>query len=462
MARRSSPSLFQTRLYSAPVDGAIPAAKQKYVPTSGTYPKGFLVSGTHVGVKASNTRFPDLALLTSETPASAAAVFTQNIFQAAPVTVSRNTLQKQSGEGIRSIIVNAGCANAVTGKGGLEDATSMAASLDGLQPDPTPNSTLVMSTGVIGQRLPIKKILDAVPKAISNLNNTHSAWLTTARSICTTDTFPKLLSMTFNLPSSPSIEYSIAGMTKGAGMIHPNMATLLGILCTDAPIPAKTLQSLLSHSVERSFNAISVDGSTSTNDTLAILANGAAGGKAIDSPTSEDGLAMQKVLTDFTQQLSQLVVRDGEGATKFVRVRVINSPCFDDTKKIASSIARDPLVKTALYGKDANWGRILCAIGYTPSLSSPDTVVPERTSVSFVPTDGSETLKLVVDGEPESVDEERAAHILAEEDLEILVNLGGGRNGDGKEEASYWFCDFSHEYGTYGPRRRDVMRLLLT
>ena len=414
------------------MDGSIPLAKQKFVPTTGTYPKGFLVSGTHVGVKASNTRFPDLALLTSERPASAAAVFTQNIFQAAPVTVCRSHLKKRSGEGFRSVIINSGCANAVTGKGGLEDAASMAASLDGLLPNSSPPDTaLVMSTGVIGQRLPIKKILQAVPKAVSNLANTHDSWLTTARSICTTDTFPKLLSRTFTLPSSPNITYSIAGMTKGAGMIHPNMATLLGILCT----------------VERSFNAISVDGSTSTNDTLAILANGAAGGQPITSLTSEDGAAMQKVLTDFTQELSQLVVRDGEGATKFVRVRIVNSPSFPDTKLIASSIARDPLVKTALYGKDANWGRILCAIGYTQGLSSPKTVTPSRTSVSFVPTDGSEPLQLVVNGEPEAVDEARAAQILAEEDLEILVDLGGGEDGTGKEEASYWFCDFSHEYG---------------
>ena len=430
------------------MDGSIPTSKQKYVPTTGTYPKGFLVSGTHVGVKASNTRFPDLALLTSERPASAAAVFTQNIFQAAPVTISRNILKKRSGEGIRSVIINSGCANAVTGKGGLEDAASMAASLDGLLPDSSPDTGLVMSTGVIGQRLPIQKILDAVPKAVSILDNTHDAWLTTARSICTTDTFPKLLSTTFTLPSSPSITYSIAGMTKGAGMIHPNMATLLGILCTDAPIPATTLQPLLTHAVERSFNAISIDGSTSTNDTLAVLANGAAGGPPITSPTSKDGQAMQKVLTHFTQQLSQLVVRDGEGATKFVRVRIINSPSFPDTKLIAATIARDPLVKTALYGKDANWGRILCAIGYTQSLSSPNTVVPARTSLSFVPADGSsEPLQLVTAGEPEAVDEARAARILAEEDLEILVDLGGGADGSGTEEASYWFCDFSHEYG---------------
>lgn len=448
----SLPNCRQTRHYSAPLDGFILATKQKYVPRTGTYPKGFLVSGTHVGVKASNTRFPDLALLTSEQPASAAAVFTQNIFQAAPVTVSRNILKKRSGEGIRSVIINSGCANAVTGKGGLEDATSMAESLDGLLPDSSsPDSTLVMSTGVIGQRLPIKKILQAVPKAVSNLDNSHYSWLTTARSICTTDTFPKLLSMTFCLPSSPYSMYSIAGMTKGAGMIHPNMATLLGVLCTDAPIPASVLQPLLTYAVERSFNAISIDGSTSTNDTLAILANGAAGGRLVTSHTSQDGVEMQRVLTDFMQQLSQLVVRDGEGATKFVRVRVINSPSFPDTKLIASSIARDPLVKTALYGKDANWGRILCAIGYTQGLSSPNTVVAARTSVAFVPTDGSAPLKLVVNGEPEAVDEMRAAQILAREDLEILVDLGGGGDGTGTQEASYWFCDFSHEYGGFTP-----------
>ena len=293
---------------------------------------------------------------------------------------------------------------------------------------------------------------------------------TTARSICTTDTFHKLSSMTFTLPSSPEIMYSIAGMSKGkystsaersscadslaarkgAGMIHPNMATLLCVLCTDAPIAPSSLEQLLNHANSLSFNSISVDGSTSTNDTLAILANGAAGGQEINEGGSEDFKAMQDILTQITQKLSQLVVRDGEGATKFVRVRVVNSPSFHDTKLIASSIARDPLVKTALYGKDANWGRILCAIGNTP-ITDARTVIPGKTSVSFVPTDGSEILKLVVNGEPENIDEARAAEILAEEDLEILVDLGGGKDGDGKEEANYWFCDFSHEYGMQTP-----------
>ena len=228
-------------------------------------------------------------------------------------------------------------------------------------------------------------------------------------------------------------------------MIHPNMATLLGIICTDAPIPASLLQPLLTHAVDRSFNAISVDGDTSTNDTLALLANGAAGGSPVSSLTSEDGKVMTETLTAFTQQLAQLVVRDGEGATKFVRVRVVNSPSYEDAKKIASTIARSPLVKTALYGKDANWGRILCAVGYTQGVSE-GTVVPERTSVSFVPVDGSRELKLLVKGEPEAVDEVRAGKILESKDLEIRVDLGGGETGNGGEEASYWFCDFSHEY----------------
>ena len=432
----------QSRKYSAPLEGAIPASKQKYVPTSGTYPKGFTVSGTHVGIKASNTRFPDLAIIASERPCSTAAVFTQNKFQAAPVVLSRQILQNRSGEGIRGIVINSGCANAVTGKHGMEDAEKMASTADALYDPPgSPNSTLIMSTGVIGQRLPIDKITNAIPKGFDNLSSTHDAWLGTARAICTTDTFPKLLSTTFALQSSPQRTYSIAGMTKGAGMIHPNMATLLGVLCTDAPIPAKTLQPLLKYAVDRSFNAISVDGDTSTNDTIALLANGAAGGDSITAG-SEDEKTVQTVITNFSRTLAELLVRDGEGATKFVHIRVTNSPTWEDAKAIASSIARSPLVKTALYGRDANWGRILCAAGYTEGLS-PDALVPERTSVSFVSKQGQH-LRLLVNGEPAAVDEAQAAEMLAEEDLEICFDMGL----EGGEEASYFTCDFSHEYVT--------------
>jgi glutamate N-acetyltransferase/amino-acid N-acetyltransferase len=230
-------------------------------------------------------------------------------------------------------------------------------------------------------------------------------------------------------------------MTKGAGMIHPNMATLLAIVCTDAPLSPSAISTLLVPAVEKSFNSISIDGDTSTNDTVAMLANGAAGGSVIEGPQSTGFNEMQTTLTDFLRDLSQLVVRDGEGATKFVTVRVANAASYTDAKRVASTIARSPLVKTALYGKDANWGRILCATGYAEGV---DSVVPEETSVSFIPTDGSPELKLLVKGEPEKVDEERAAQILEHEDLEILVKLSE-RPG---EEAVYWTCDFSHEYVT--------------
>ena len=419
---------------------SVPAAKKKYVPTSGTYPQGFLCSGTHVGIKPSNTTHPDLALITSSTPCSAAAVFTKNKFQAAPVTVSRSTLEKCRSYGIRSIIVNSGCANAVTGKSGMEHAANMATAVDNIISPPKPDSTLVMSTGVIGQRLPVDKIISGIPEAHSSLSSTHDAWLTAARAICTTDTFPKLLSQTFTLPSSPGITYSLAGMCKGAGMIHPNMATLLGILCTDAPVNPHTLHLMLRRAVNQSFNAISVDGDSSTNDTLTLLANGAAGGSEITSMESEDGHVMSSILNSFAQSLSHLIIRDGEGATKFVRVRVCSAQTKPDARIIASTIARSPLVKTALFGKDANWGRILCAIGYAENVSK-TAVVPQSTNVSFVPTDGSEELRLLVNGEPESVDEARAAAILQQEDLEIRVELGTGM-----EEASYWFCDFSYDY----------------
>jgi glutamate N-acetyltransferase/amino-acid N-acetyltransferase len=440
------------RHYSAPLDGIVPAAKQKYVPTSGTYPKGFSVSGTHVGVKPTNKSNPDLAFLASDKPCGAAAVFTKNKFQAAPVTVSRNILQQRNNSGIKSIIINSGCANAVTGKGGMEDAEKMSLEADRCfdqHDDGKGGSSIVMSTGVIGQRLPIQKILRKIPLAYDALGSTHDHWLTTARAICTTDTFPKLLSRTFSLPSSPSVTYSIAGMTKGAGMIHPNMATLLGMIATDAPVAPELLQGLLTHAVNRSFNSISIDGDTSTNDTVALLANGAAGGQALTSAESEDYKVFRDVLTQFTIDLAKLVVRDGEGATKFVTIKVLEAASEEAARKIASTIAKSPLVKTALYGKDANWGRILCATGYSqisePGLPINDVaeIVPEKTSVSFIPSDGTAELKLLVNGEPEAVDEARAAEILALEDLEIMVRLGTGR-----EEATYWTCDFSHEYVT--------------
>lgn len=448
----------QIRAYSAPLESSIPASKQKYVPTTGTYPKGFKVSGTHVGVKASNTRFPDLAFIASDKPCSAAAVFTTNKFQAAPVKITRSMLEARQGQGVRGIIVNSGCANAVTGKKGEEDALAMGEKASSCFPDDPDDGlghrSIVMSTGVIGQPLPIEKILDKIPQAFSNLASSHTAWSMMARSICTTDTFPKLLSTTFTLPGTSYRDtvFSLAGVAKGAGMIFPNMATLLGILCTDAPISPSALSSLLSIAASKSFNCICIDGDTSTNDTVAILANGAAAPSPDTPPILNDSkdpdyVTMCRVLTEFSRRLAQLVVRDGEGATKFVEVHVHHAPTVADAKAVAATIARSPLVKTALYGKDANWGRILCAVGYTPQLS-PGAVVPDRTNVSFVPAENSASreegpLRLLVRGQPEAVDEERAARLLQDEDLKIDVDLGTG-----SQEARYWFCDFSHEYVT--------------
>ncbi|RMZ70887.1 arginine biosynthesis bifunctional [Pyrenophora seminiperda CCB06] len=437
----------QSRRYAAPGDREIPAAKKHHVPTSGTYPRGFKVGSAHVGVKASNTRFDDLALITSDTDCVATAVFTRNKFQAAPVTVSRNTLMKTKGKGIKAVIVNSGCANAVTGKGGIEDAWTMARHTDACLTDSSDGSddvrahrSLVMSTGVIGQRLPIDKITAQIPTAFANLGDTHDHWLSAARAICTTDTFPKLISRTFKLPSSDR-EYRIAGMTKGAGMIHPNMATLLGIICTDVSIDNSSLRYALRAAVIPSFNSISIDGDTSTNDTVAVLANGHAGEHHIDSRSHPDYDSFRSELERFCVDLAKLVVRDGEGATKFVTIKVKNAATMATARRLASSIACSSLVKTALYGKDANWGRILCALGYAP-FNGP--IVPQETSVSFVPSDGSAELKLVVDGEPEQVDEARAAEILEAEDLEVRVSVSKTPG----PEAVYYTCDLSHEYVT--------------
>lgn len=332
-------------------------------------------------------------------------------------------------------------------------------------------------------RLPIDRITSRIPDLHASIGSTHEHWLNAAKAICTTDTFPKLVSRTFTLPSHPETQYSLAGMTKGAGMIHPNMATLLSVICTDVAVTPAALHSLLQTATAISFNSITIDGDTSTNDTVNLFANGAAspsGTEAIDVATdpsssaplplqsqSEDYQSLSATLNTFLTDLAKLIVRDGEGATKFVTIRVTGALSNNLAKQVAESIARSPLVKTALYGKDANWGRILCATGYS---SARDSVCPEFTSVSFVPADGSEELSLLKRGEPEAVDEERAKVILEMEDLEIWVRLDDGaekeavekwargyeeraevkldRAAVGKGEAVVWTCDFSHEYVT--------------
>ncbi|KAJ2676627.1 glutamate N-acetyltransferase [Coemansia sp. RSA 1085] len=414
-----------------------PANKQRFIPKSGKYPQGFLAGGSHCGIKKNGKG--DIAALLSDRPTTASAVFTTNQFCAAPVTYDRSVLNgaREAGQQrVRGVIVNSGCANAVTGAQGMADARAMAKAgqllvqkIDGKDQQ---CETLVMSTGVIGQQLPMDKILKGVPQI--EMGATHEQWMRAAIAHMTTDTFPKLLSRKVEL--SEGQEIRMAGITKGAGMIHPNMATLLGTVCTDAAITQPLLDKALAYAVARSFNAISIDGDMSTNDTIAVLANGAAGTKLIDQESSEY-LKFRSELTSFMAELASLVVRDGEGATKFITVEVAGARSFADAKQVASTIATSSLVKAAFYGQDANWGRILCAVGYAG--------VPLDTAkvcMAIHPGDGSEPLQLVRNGEPLlPVDEVRASEILKQEDMLVRVELGLGN-----EDARMYTCDLSHDY----------------
>lgn len=414
---------------------------EKYVPRSGLYPKGFVVGGHSCGIKKPGKL--DLALLVSETPCNAAAVFTTNKLVAAPVIVSKKILKdSNNGQNIQSVVINSGCANAITGAQGIKDAEAMAAEVDKqLKNNDTPLlQTLVMSTGVIGQKLPLAdRIIPGIRQVATKLGSSHDHWLTSAKAIMTTDTFPKLISKSVRINDT---DYNMVGVLKGAGMISPNMATMLGYIATDAPVSGSALSEVLQHAAQRSYNCVSVDGDMSTNDTVAILANGAAGGPPIENSSSPGFAELQSAVTSIAQDLAKLLVRDGEGATKFVTITVKDCSSFENAKTIATSIANSSLVKTALYGCDANWGRILAAIGYA-SVDKSELILTSI-SVSFLPTDGTEELKLLVKGEPQTVDEVRAKQILEMEDLEILVDIGTGKGA----ECQYWTCDLSHEYIT--------------
>ncbi|KAJ1922181.1 glutamate N-acetyltransferase [Mycoemilia scoparia] len=436
--------------FTASLGAAFPEKKIKFIPTSGTYPKGFLAGGSHCGVKKNSA--PDLAMLFSQKPCTAAAVFTKNQFCAAPVQFDRSLLNKIAESGqqkIRCAVINSGCANAVTGTEGLENASRMANAANQFVSKHDGGSenvscaSLIMSTGVIGQQLPIGKIENGIKDL--KLDSTHEAWMRAAIAHMTTDTFPKLRSVEYTLEDGDSAtKYRFAGITKGAGMIHPNMATLLGTICTDVSISQPLLAKALLHAVNRSFNSISIDGDTSTNDTISVLANGAAdesyvansGKYTISSENSEAYERFQTALTEFAVDLASLVVRDGEGATKFITIRVKGAKTYDEGKTIASTIATSALVKTAFYGQDANWGRILCAVGY-----SGVPVDTAKVNLSLIPSDGSKSLPLVISGEPLVVDEVRAKEILTLEDVSVEVDLGLGN-----ETVQMYTCDFSHDY----------------
>ncbi|HEV7922632.1 MAG TPA: bifunctional glutamate N-acetyltransferase/amino-acid acetyltransferase ArgJ [Thermoanaerobaculia bacterium] len=363
-------------------------------------PKGFAASGVRAGIRKKR---PDLGLILAEDGASAAAVFTKNRFQAAPVVLSKAALKKSGGR-VKAVVVNAGCANAVTGREGLEAAKRVrtrAAEL--LRCDE--NEIFLASTGVIGVVLPDKKLRDSLPDAITRLSTGGVEALSHA--ILTTDVGPKIAQASFTLGGKRG---RIVGVAKGAGMIHPNMATMLAFLMTDANVAPAALQRALGQAVDRSFNAISVDGDTSTNDTVLLLASGKLGNDA-RADLAEFVSALEKVC----RELAWMIVRDGEGAIRVMEVEVRGARSERDAKLAAHAIATSPLVKTALHGGDPNWGRILAAVGRSGARFS-----VKRVSLSA----GSVTL--VRDGQPTVYKEKDAAKVFARERVPIVVDLGSG------------------------------------
>lgn len=387
-----------------------------------TTPAGWRAATAACGIKYADR--DDLALLVSDTPCSAAAIFTTNRVKAAPVLFDMALMARNPG-GLRAVVINAGNANACTGADGDAAALAMAQAIErdlGLPGD----TAFVMSTGTIGVPMPVAKILAGIGRAAGALS--ADSGIAAAQAIMTTDTRPKYGAVTVDLPGGGTIR--LGGMAKGAGMIHPNMATLLAVVTTDATISPAALDAALREAADGSFNSISIDGDTSTNDTLLALANGAAGAPAIERIDSPAGQAFVGALTALCRHLAHAVVRDGEGATRFVTIQVRGARSKADARLAASTIATSPLVKTALHGADPNWGRVLCAIGYSGA-----DVDPGRVVLHF----GG--LKVLEGGLPLPFDEAAASDLLNTPEVRVEVDLG---LGDG--ETTYWTCDFSKEY----------------
>ena len=382
-----------------------------------THPEGFLAAGVRAGIKE---RGEDIALIFSERPASAAGVFTTNIVQAAPVVLSRARLPRET---CRAVVVNSGNANACTGEQGMRDARAMAAEaarLLGISED----DILVASTGIIGRPLPMDKVRAGIGQAVRSLSRDGGTGA--ARAIMTTDTRPKEASVEVSLGRSKA---KISGMAKGAGMICPSLATMLAFITTDAAVRPEILQACLSRSAETSFNCLTVDGDSSTNDAVVVLANGAAANDVIDSE-GPDLSAFQEALDVVTASLARQIARDGEGATKLIEITVRGAESFQDARRIAKAVANSPLVKTAMFGCDPNWGRILAAAG--------------GVGVRFEPKAVSlflGRLALLHRGEPVDFSQEEAHELLRKPEVGVLLEVGPG-----PASATVWTCDFSYDY----------------
>jgi len=384
-------------------------------------PRGFTASGIRAGIRKKR---PDLGLIVAEDGANAAAVFTRNRFLAAPVVLSQAALKKSRGR-VKAAVINAGCANAVTGKPGMDAARrvrSRAAELLGCDP----NQIFLASTGVIGTPLPDDKIREALPDSVARLS--VGGVEAFSHAILTTDVGPKVAQATFTLDGKRG---RIVGVAKGAGMIHPNMATMLGFIMTDAAATPAFLRTALRTAVDESFNCISVDGDTSTNDTVLLMASGKAGNTELTGTLSAAGAPdFIRALTQVCKDLAWMIVRDGEGATRVMELEVRGARNERDARLAAHAIGTSPLVKTALHGGDPNWGRILAALG-----RSGVRFASRRIGLSV----GS--IVLVRDGEPAVYREKDAARVFSRERVPVIVDLGAGT-----AMATLLVSDLGHDY----------------
>jgi len=387
---------------------------------------GFSATGVHAGLKKDGEL--DVALIYSDSDSVAAGVFTKNRVKAAPVLVNQEYLVKNP-DRMRAVVINTKSANAATGETGMMNARKMAEITAG-QIGCKPEQVFVMSTGVIGEHLPMAKIEAGIESAA----DANSNWENAANAIRTTDTFPKAASVTVETASG---SYTIAGITKGAGMIAPNMATMLGIIVTDAKLSPKLAQKALSDASNLSYNRIVVDGDTSTNDMVVLLANGQSG---VEIATHPDFKQFSEALTQIGTYLAQQVVRDGEGATKFITIDVKGTKSVADAEKIAHTIAASPLVKTAFYGNDANVGRLLMAAGRAGVDFDPDCLSMWMASGESL-ENGNPGLMLFENGTRADYDEAEATAIISAESVYMTLDFGVG---DG--QAIVWTCDFSHDY----------------
>lgn len=384
------------------------------------------VKGVQLGYAQAHIRKPnrkDVLVITLPEGSSVSGVFTLNRFCAAPVTVCKDHLQRN--KGIRALLVNTGCANAGTGQQGLDDArASCIAVAQAL--NLSPEQVLPFSTGVILETLPMERLLAGIAPAINNLQENN--WLNAAEAIMTTDIVAKGTSRQLTIDGKP---VTITGISKGSGMIHPNMATMLGYIATDAAISQSALDSIIQHAVNQSFNCITVDGDTSTNDSLILMATGQAGNARIDEQ-SADFAALRDALTEVAIELAQAIVRDGEGATKFMTIQVEAGKDTEECRKVAYAIAHSPLIKTAFFASDPNLGRILAAIGYAGI---------DNLDVNTMQLYLGDVLVAEKGGRAASYVEEQGAAVMKESDILVRVVLNRGQ-----ADATVWTCDFSYDY----------------